>query len=270
MPDLSRFTFRDEQGRVLSLAGSLQIVQSLKGHENSLRRVYRVTDGHGHWILKIQDFRSLYHRWQAMRCRSCLDVEAAMTRHGRAAGLPIPRIDGAALFRRWKLVDRQALLIEWIDGRVSLHEWIKSFALARPALIGQARTAVVDLLTRIRAAGLADADLGLLNILVHRDPDRPLGPVWVDLEAAFPAPPDQAMATARTLATTLAGWWIATGADQASLLALFEHLRTSVPTPARGWDRLMPTINLLLRRRIDKAIRCRRVAWPPGPLGVRT
>lgn len=257
METLPAAKFVDVQGRAVPLAGELRLLACLKGTAASPQRFYRASDGRREWALKIHQPRRLTQRLRATFGRSPLDQEAAMLLLAAERGLPVPRLVGIGREKRASLVVQTALLIEWLPERQTL------FDLARQAgdkkILDEAQSVLANFLVRVRRAALADRDFGAHNLVVPRG--TAASPIWVDLEGAFAAEPDDAPATCRTVGAALANWWCVCGGDQARLAALLKAIRAELPSPVHGWPALAEALNAIIAARVGKAIQ---FGWAEG------
>ncbi len=222
---LDDFKFKDAAGKPARLV----LGECLKAEPGEPRRAYRVTCNDEPALLKVQQVTD--------RKRRYLEREAQALAATRRADLPVPCV--LATGKRGRA--ESALVLQWFDGRRPLRD-------AAPDERG--RAVLTDMLGRVRLAGFADKDFGAHNLLV----DDALDVVWVDLERAYEASPDDADATMRTCGAALASWWIATKGNPSELAACFADLQHRAPEPQDGWQVILEPINQYMHKKVAALI----------------
>lgn len=267
--DLLRFRFADAAGHAVDPA-DLRIDRCLKFDERFPRSAFHATLGERPVLLKIQRHRTLRARFRATVGRSYLRHEVAMTAAARRAALPVPEVVGYGRLRVAGLVVAEALLVEWLDDRRSLHDLITDAVReGNTPRLEAARFTLAESLAAVRRAGMADKDFGSHNVLIRidaADDATALDWAWIDLERAVLAPPDDPRATADAVASVLARWWRADPGHDDRLNQLAAELIRRLPLPRGGWPPLADPIERSLHRRIAKAVHRRQAEQPPPPI----
>ncbi len=254
-PDIN--TFRWLQGA----PPALQHVRRIKGDANAGRQVHLMADAAQQYAMKLHRLRNLANRWRAARRRSRLCNEYALLRCAHQRGLPVPEALAYGQSRSCGLPSSEALVIEYFDHRTPLRDLVRR---GDDKLIRRATETLIHQLAAIRRAAIADADFTYNALLVEED--NLAEPAWIDLEAAYEAPPQDAAATAATAGMALASVWVATDARTDHLRAAYDLLRETAPEPAGGWDAATAAINLAMQQGCAKAVRRGRITALPEPL----
>ena len=264
---LDGLTFYDPTGRRVGDGDSVTIVEYLRGGPDDARCTAFVELGSRRLVMKSHRWRRLRRRITATLGRSSLNNEMVMLHRARTAGFATAQLFAHAVQRRLALISRKVLLTIRVDDHVSLDEWLRAATVRdEPSSFTEARQALATLLGRVRSAGLADRDFGAHNLLVQKDADLPSEVIWVDLEAAYPASPQDADATCRTVGAALANWWICTGENQDRLVGAFASIRQHVPEPRGGWGNGTRRVNAVIFRRVDRQVRSGRAGRIPDAL----
>lgn len=252
-------------------AVTLSIVDSLNRSDDRRGRVLHLTDGHNDYLLKLRVFHSLKDRLAATWGRSSLARESTMLTAARLADVPTTELIGLGTRRKRGLIHKQGLLTAWLTNHMSLRQRVLAATQAEDeTAIEAARRVYIDLLARVRRAGLGDRDFGVGNVLVQQGSNAPYEPIWTDLEAAFYASPHDSTATGSTVAAALVSWWVATGEHTRWFQATFSSALDLLPEPQGGWAALLPSLNQTLDHRMSKQLRHGRINHVPGPLRLET
>ena len=262
--DLSLFRFvgcRDEQ---MPLHVDLDVLDTVKGDSLDRRRVLRVTDGQREMAMKITSLRRIGDKFATMFGRGGLRHEISMAELAARMGLLALRPVAYGVVRRLSVPTTEAMLSEWIPNGVLLRQVVRQAVVAGDdGAFSSAARCYVDMIGRIRDAGLADADCGAGQLLVNADAGDTLDPIWIDLEASFLADPHDADATCRTLAAALVSWWAAIDGDQGRYEQTARLISERLSEPTGGWRNAEELVDQLVRRRMVKQIRKQRVDHYP-------
>ena len=258
--DLRLFRFVDCHGEPAPFEIDLDVLDTVKGGSSDRRRVLRVTDGRREMAMKITSLPRIGGKVATMLGRGRLRHEISMARLATETGLRALRPVAYGVVRRLGVPIAEAMLSEWIPNGVLLRQVVRqAVAAGDDGAVARAAGCYVDMIGRIREAGLADADCGTGQLLVNADSGAALDPIWIDLEASFPADPHDADATGRTLAAALVSWWVATGGDQSRYEQTARLISGRLPEPTGGWRRVEEVVDQSVRRRMAKQIRKRRI-----------
>lgn len=265
--DMHGYTWIGRDGNSMQAPSQIVCGEALKHIDAADRQVYRVTvDGH-ETAMKVRRWRGLKRMWRATK-NSPVAHEWEMLLATEKAGLVTPKPLALGERRCFGLVKEEALLMEYFEGCTRLRDIALNAAESNDAAtLDTVEQAMIDRLGAIRHAGFADDDFGAHNLITPVSDDTlSQPPMWIDLETAFAAEPDDPDATIRSVRITFTGWWTATGGDQKRLQGLFERTVAMLPEPSGGWSRSIDALNASMLRRVQKAIRLDRIDRPPEPL----
>ena len=260
---LNGLTFYDSSGQHLADGNNVVVVNYMRGGPKSARCTALVEWGKYKLIMKNHHWLRLQRRLTATMGRSPLSNEMVMLRRAQAVGFETAKLFAYGTRRRLGLIAQQVLLTFQIDGHQSLDSWLRTTDISGCSMAAQG---LAKLLGQVRSVGLADRDFGAHNLLVSSNTNQPGNLVWVDLEAAYSAPPRNANATCCTIGAALANWWICTGEKQDRLIAVFDVIKQHVPQPNTGWGTATNHINRIIAKRVDRQVCRNRANRLPDPL----
>jgi tRNA A-37 threonylcarbamoyl transferase component Bud32 len=247
--------------------GSMTLIDEVRGPKRDGCSVARVRLDRTLLALKHHRLFRWKQRIPATLGRSRLANERRMLLRARSAGLPVAELIAVGQRRRWGLVVEQVLLVRWMEHHVTMTQRIRDAAeQGRRAALRKAGPALAELLAQMRRASIADRDFGPHNLLVDEKTADFAAPVWIDLEAAYEAGPDDRGDTLLTLAGTLASWWYCCREDQAELQAVFDAVCRALPEPPGGWRALLEPLNKIVLHRSRKQLRVGSIQTVPEPV----
>jgi len=256
-------------GKTMSV-GAMTIADSFKPYANKNRSSYHARDGSSSYFIKLHHWRRLKRRLQATFNRSVINKEWRMLAVAADRGLRVPQRIAFGRRQTMGLITHQAMLLEWIADKSQLLSQTQDLAKSKDhERMGAVLALLSEHLKRMREAGLADRDCGLHNLLapdVLRVAPSLEHTVWIDLEAACEAPPDDPHATAFTVGGALNDWWTACDSSEYWFRQAISRITTCLPEPRGGWPRALRAADAIVRNQVAKMIRYGRLEHFPPPL----